>query len=150
MENQAGQDREHLKILSICHYVFAGLCVFPFLYGFVYLFIGVLFGAVLSTVPRNANEPPPELFGGIFFIIGLVISGIALAVGVGAIVSGRKMSKLNGRMFSFAFACVLCVFFPLGTVLGVFSLIVLSRDSVKRLFDGAAPIRMGMNPPDWR
>jgi hypothetical protein len=150
MQNQSNEDREHLKILSICHYVFAGLCVFPFLYGAVYLFIGVVFGAVLSAAPRGPNEPPPELFGGIFFLIGLMISGIALAVAIGAIISGRKMSKLNGRMFSFVFACAICLFVPIGTILGVFTLIVLSRDSVKRLFDGAGPIAPGSMPPDWR
>jgi hypothetical protein len=34
-------------------------------------------------------------------------------------------------------AAVACVFFPFGTVLGVFSIIVLTRESVKRLFDGS-------------
>jgi hypothetical protein len=31
-------------------------------------------------------------------------------------------------------ACILCLFTPLGTILGVFTIIVLSRQSVKELY----------------
>ena len=153
MNNQVNQDREHLKILSICHYVFAGLCLFPFLYGFIYMFMGVFFGAMMAGMPQQNDGPPPALFGGIFVIIGLIVSGISLAIGVAAIMSGRKMSKLNGRMFSFIFACIICPFIPFGTMLGVFTLIVLSRESVKAMFEGMSaesPQQFGATPPNWR
>ncbi len=153
MNNQVSQDRDHLRILSICHYVFAGLCAFPFFYGLIYMIAGVFFGAVLSSVPQKGNEPPAALFGGIFVIIGLVISGIALAFAIAAIMSGRNLSRLNNRVFSFIYACIICVFVPFGTALGVFTLIVLSRDSVKALFDGVSggsAQQFGANPPNWR
>ncbi len=153
MNNQVNQDRDHLRILSICHYVFAGLCAFPFLYGLIYMIMGVFFGAMLAGVPQDHNGPPPALFGGIFVVIGLVISGIALTIGVAAILSGRKMSRLDSRVFSFVFACIICVFVPFGTLLGVFTLIVLSRDSVKAMYDGFAggsAQQFNPNPPNWR
>jgi uncharacterized membrane protein len=151
MNNDVNQDREHLKILSICHYVFAGLCLFPFLYGFIYMFMGVFFGAMIAADNRH-DGPPAALFGGIFVIIGLMISGIALAIGIAAIKSGRNMTRLNGRMFSFIFACIICLFVPFGTLLGVFSIIVLSRETVKQMFDGFASgaQQFGANPPNWR
>jgi hypothetical protein len=34
----------------------------------------------------------------------------------------------------FVIACIECLFMPFGTILGVFTLIVLSRESVKKLF----------------
>ncbi len=153
MNNQLNQDRDHLRILSICHYVFAGLCLFPFLYGFIYMFMGLFFGAMIAADTRNNSGPPAALFGGIFVVIGLVISGIALAIGIAAIKSGRNLTRLNGRTFSFVFACLICIFVPFGTLLGVFTLIVLSRDSVKALFDGFAggtAQQFGANPPNWR
>lgn len=152
MNNQISQDRDHLRILSICHYVFAGLCIFPFLYGFIYMFMGIFVGAMIAADTHSTNGPPPALFGGIFVVIGLIISGIALTIGIAAIKAGRNLSGATGRTFAFVFACIICVFVPFGTLLGVFTLIVLSRDSVKALFDGAAAgvQNFGAEPPNWR
>jgi len=36
--------------------------------------------------------------------------------------------------FAFVMACIECLFIPFGTILGVFTIIVLSRESVKTLF----------------
>jgi hypothetical protein len=36
--------------------------------------------------------------------------------------------------FAFVVSCVECLFFPFGTILGVFPIIVLSRESAKALF----------------
>jgi hypothetical protein len=36
-------------------------------------------------------------------------------------------------------AAIACMFMPFGTILGVFSIIVLVRPSVKSLFDAATP-----------
>jgi len=43
-------------------------------------------------------------------------------------------------MFSFIFAAILCGLFPFGTVLGVFTIIVLSKDSVKKIYELAEKI----------
>lgn len=152
MNNDTTQDREHLKILSICYYVFAGLCTFPFLYGFIYMFMGVFVGTLIANDPNAKNGPPPVLFGGLFVAVGLVISGISLAIAIAAIKSGRNISRLSGRTFAFVFACIICMFVPLGTILGVFTLIVLSRECVKSLFDGgfSASREFGGTPPDWK
>jgi hypothetical protein len=40
--------------------------------------------------------------------------------------------------FALTMACIECLFIPFGTILGVFTIIVLSRESVKELF--AAPV----------
>jgi hypothetical protein len=47
------------------------------------------------------------------------------------------------------------MFTPLGTILGVFTIIVLLRDPVKQLFTGIRPeelqpAAMNMTPVDWR
>ena len=38
-------------------------------------------------------------------------------------------------MFCFVIACLACMQMPLGTILGVFTIIVLARPSVKEMFD---------------
>jgi hypothetical protein len=47
-------------------------------------------------------------------------------------------------------AALLCMFMPFGTVLGVFTIIVLVRDSVKALFNGINPQQFGNTPPSWQ
>lgn len=64
------------------------------------------------------------LSGFAFFIVGQAIS-------ISVIVSGRFIKRRTRYKFSFVLACIACIFVPFGTVLGVFTIIVLSRDAVK-------------------
>lgn len=42
--------------------------------------------------------------------------------------------------FVFVMACVQCANVPFGTALGVFTILVLQRPSVKALFEGLPPV----------
>jgi len=50
------------------------------------------------------------------------------------LIARRALAKRTRYWFVFVVACIECLFMPFGTVLGVFTLIVLSRESVKKLF----------------
>ena len=52
------------------------------------------------------------------------------------IIAGRMMAKRRRRMFCLIVAAISCLFFPLGTLLGIFTILVLSRPSVIQQFDG--------------
>ncbi|PYI82572.1 MAG: hypothetical protein DMF09_14100 [Verrucomicrobia bacterium] len=52
--------------------------------------------------------------------------------------AGRSLSRRKHYWFAFVVACIECIFIPFGTILGVFTIIVLSRESVKTLFSSAA------------
>jgi len=151
MNQQVNQDTEHLKILSICHYVLAGLCLIPFLYGLFYMIMGIFFGAIIASAPNQPkNGPPPALFSGIFVVIGLIISGISLAFGLLLFKAGRNLSKHVSYTFCLVIACIACLFMPFGTILGIFTIIVLMRDSVKALFNGQNYQQFGNTPPNWQ
>jgi len=88
---------------------------------------------------KDSNAPPfgQALFGGAFaFIGGAVVLG-GWVTGALLIYSARMMQKRKHRIFSTVMAALICLNAPLGTVLGVFTLIVLSRPSVKDLYDAA-------------
>ena len=51
------------------------------------------------------------------------------------IAAGRKLRGRRSRMFCLVIAGIECAFVPLGTVLGVFTIIVLVKDSVKAMFE---------------
>ena len=125
------QDEEHLRLLAIFHYIVGGLAAlfsfFPLLYG--------AFGLLILHPPANQHgEPPPPFvgwlligFGCFFFLLGLVFATCI-------VLSGRFIAHRRHYWFTFVFACIQCLFFPFGVVLGVFTIIVLSRPSVKELF----------------
>jgi len=48
--------------------------------------------------------------------------------------AGRSLSRRKHYWFAFVVGCIECIFVPFGTILGVFTIIVLSRESVKTLF----------------
>jgi len=135
-------DEEHLKLLALFHYVVGGIgAVFaclPLIH--VGLGVAMLFD---SKILAGAHGAPPPAFAGIFFILlggFLVLLGWAMAVCT--IISGRFLAKRKHRTFSFVIAAILCAFMPFGTVLGVFTIIVLSRDSVKTLYEKSGPPRI--------
>ncbi len=143
-------------MLSIFHYVLSGLCLIPFLYGMFYVIIGVFVGgAIISGGDvRRPGEPSPEviggIFGGMFVVIGLAFAVIALTVGILLFKNGRNLSKRKSYNFCFVVACISCALIPFGTVLGVFTIITLTRESVKASFDGQNYRQFGNTPPNWQ
>ncbi len=129
------RDGEHLRLLAIFHYVLAAIgavfACFPLLHVGLGLMM-VLNPDFLAEGPK-AN-PPPWWFGYIFVVLGglMVLAGWAMAIAT--FISGRFMARRRHRMFSFVVAAILCIFMPFGTVLGIFTIIVLSKESVQRLY----------------
>jgi hypothetical protein len=102
-----------------------------------------------ADIPRKANEPPPELLGGIFVGFGIVLMLVFFALAFLAFWAGRSLGQHKNYTFCFVIAALVCLSMPLGTILGIFTIIVLMRDSVKAIFNGDAP-RFGNTPPDWK
>jgi len=75
-----------------------------------------------------------RFIGWLFLGIGLFffLAGEALAICI--IMSGRFLARRIRYWFSFVIACIECVVFPVGTVLGIFTIVVLLRDSVKNSY----------------
>jgi hypothetical protein len=63
----------------------------------------------------------------------LIIFGWTFAIVV--LIAGRCLSRRKHYTFCFVVGCVGCMVMPFGTVLGVFTILVLNRQSVKELFN---------------
>ena len=125
------QDQEHLKLLSIFHYIVGGLAALFSFFPVIYLILGILF---LISPHRMGGNPPPPFLGWIFTILGggIMLMGWAFAVCV--ILIGRFIAKRKHYIFCLVISGLNCLFMPFGTVLGVFTIIVLVRPSVKAMF----------------
>jgi len=125
------QDEEHLRALAIIHYVFGGLTALFACIPFIHLGIGVF---MLVKPEAFKPRPPPELLPWLFIGLAtaLILAGWTLALLF--VLAGRNLSRRRRHQFCQIVAGLGCVLIPHGTVLGVFTLIVLSRPSVKALF----------------
>jgi len=91
--------------------------------------------AMLSGAFDGKNAAPRFIgwlfivFPGLLMLTGWILSGFILAV-------GRRLKRRASYTFCLVIACIECVLMPLGTVLGVFTIIVLLKDPVKQLFAG--------------
>ena len=50
------------------------------------------------------------------------------------LIAGRSLALRKRYSFVLVMACIECLFIPFGTILGVFTIVVLSRESVRGLF----------------
>jgi hypothetical protein len=130
------QDEEHLRLLSIFHYVLGGVLGLFSLFPTLHLGVG-LFMILAPGGFADHGEPPPA-FVGWFFVIGAgiaILLGLTLAVLV--LIAGRNLARRRRHLYCTVIAGVMCAFMPLGTILGVFTLITLSKSQVKALFDAS-------------
>lgn len=133
-------DEEHLRLLSIFHYVVAGLCALFSLFPMLYTGMGaLLIWAAQHPNPKQTGEPPPEFVGWIFVAVGSFLFFLGLAMAICILIAGRALAKRRRYWFAFVIACIECLFMPFGTILGIFTIIVLSRESVKQLFASSTP-----------
>jgi hypothetical protein len=159
MEAQSTErDAEHVKGLAIAHYILAGLSVLsaiPFI-----LFargLSTTLEEVEAQLPPALEEYPdktgldhpdaPELDELINEVLGmaqelvpaanaLMIASIILTLltAVGFWWIGNRLRKHERWALCYLTGWFECLAFPFGTVVGIFTVLVLSRSGVKRLF----------------
>ena len=134
---EAVVDEEHLKLLSLGYMISAGMSGFFSIIGLFYMAMGAFMAAAFSRLPNNAanaGQPPPAFMGWIFGAVGLGIFLVMLGIGLLKLRAGFCIKRRRGRTFCMIVAGICCLGVPYGTLLGIFTFIVLGRDSVTRVF----------------
>lgn len=141
MRDQRKIDADHLKLLSIFHYVLGGLAVV----GLGFLFMHWLMMHSLFANPEmwkdQKNGPPPREVMMIFKWFYLFFGSCIVVHGLLNALSGWLILQRRARMFSLVISGLNCIAFPFGTTLGVFTFIVLLRSSVQELYETTAANR---------
>jgi hypothetical protein len=133
--NEMNQNAEHLRLLAIFHYVVAGLAALFSFFPLLYTTVGAIFIFAARHGPAKPGEDvPPEFLGWIFAVLGSVLFLIGIAMAICILIAGRSLALRKRYSFILVMACIECLFIPFGTILGVFTIVVLSRESVRALF----------------
>ena len=129
------QDKEHLQLLAIFHYVVAGLAALFSFFPLLYTTVGAIFiFAARHGTAKPGEDLPPEFLGWIFVVLGSLLFLIGIAMAICILIAGRSLALRERYSFVLVMACIECLFIPFGTILGVFTIVVLFRESVRALF----------------
>jgi hypothetical protein len=185
--HQENKDRDHVKLLAIFHFVYAGLKIFGAIFMIFYVFFfSSIFGNdhfwnMVDSCEENQSSPPPtrlhvevpssppaadaapsgkphnptaspsrrtsrnnisrkeekiflQGFFRFFGVIYAITAGFSLLGGILNFLSGMFLLKNKHRIFSLVVAGFNCIHIVLGTVLGIFTIMVLTRDSMRELY----------------
>ena len=132
---EVGELIENLRALAIFHFVSAGLALAGLCFIAVHFMIFRSIFSDPAMLAHSQGGPPPEQFFEIFKIFYIVAATWFVLSGLGNILSAIYLRQRRNRVFSMVVAGFNCLYMPLGTVLGVFTFIVLSRDSVMALYE---------------
>ena len=126
-------DAENLNLLAIFHYIVGAIGFLFACLPFIHVAIGLAMIAGPGMASRH-NEPAPAIIG--YFFAGIAAAFILAGwtVAICTVISGRMIAKRQHRMFSFVVGAILCLFMPFGTILGIFTIILLNKDSVKEVY----------------
>jgi hypothetical protein len=127
------RDLEHLRLLKIGYYVMAGMAGLFSLFSLIYIVLGGVFASGL--IPADASSGDPRLVGVIFLAVGGAVLLLGLGMTFLIYLTGRSLAEHRRRIFCLVIAVLCCFQIPWGTAIGVFTFMVLSRPSVKAMFD---------------
>src|SRR6266566_5046794 len=135
IQNQRKRDQEHLKLVAIFHFVVAGLALAGTGFLFVHYFImHTAFSNPEMWKSQQGATPPPKEFFEAFIWMYIFFGAVAVLAFVLNLVSAIFLLQKRHRIFSIIVGGLNCLQIPFGTALGVFTIIVLSRDSVREVY----------------
>ena len=136
MPGSQQRDSEHLTLLSIFHFIMAGFALFGIVFLVFHYFVMSAFMSPEFWKSQKGGQPPPPQILTILTVI-YVLGGIVLVLGgMLNLLSAIYLRRRAHRLFSMVIGGLNCVHVPLGTALGIFTIVVLSRDSVRQTYAG--------------
>lgn len=124
------REEEHLNLLALFHFILGGLTAFGACIPFIHLGLGL---AMVGGAFPEQNGPPPAI-GWLFVVFGTFAILIGWTLAILMIAAGRRLKARRSRTFCFVVAALCCTMMPFGTVLGIFTILVLSKEPVKAMF----------------
>jgi hypothetical protein len=124
-----------LDLLAIFHYVLAALIYLKGAAALIFMGIGAI--AVSGVLADQPDDMAVALgvLGLIFFAAPMLFLALMWTAATLVLIAGRRIAKRTHLTYCQVVAGLECICVPFGTILGVFTLIGLTRPEVKDSFD---------------
>lgn len=128
------QDAEHLRLLVIFHRIMSGLTICFSSMFIVHLIVGVSALVNPEAFSSKQSDQLPPMFAWIFMLGGGAAVAFGWTVGILNFLVARRLEEKKGATLINVVSALNCLNMPLGTLLGVFTIVVLQRPQVKAAF----------------
>ena len=134
LDRQRIIDEEHLKLLSVFHYISGAITLFvSFIFLLQFFVFSFIFDEVMTGLLDIAlvgnYDFDPEIFSMLIYL-WIILFFVFIGFGLAQIFSGNFLRKKKYRIFSFIVAIISILYFTYGTIMGVMTIVVISRSSV--------------------
>lgn len=129
------KDLDNLRLLKVLHLLYGVLHAIFICVPAFFVFLGFL---LLENPEQyrtaNPNDPPIEILAGFFIFMGFVMVFALILFGILQFIVVRSLAQRKWHLFCLIVAVLNCLNIPWGTMIGVPTLMVLLKPSVKALF----------------
>ena len=124
-----------LKLLSIGYFIQGGIILFYGLLFFCYMgFVGTMLAVAQRSVSGGGRIPIPPGLLGVILVVVIVAALATLVTGAFMLYAGVALRRRQHRVLILVMAGLSCLSLPYGTVLGIFTLMVMQRPAAKEIF----------------
>ena len=118
----------------------SGLFILFALFSVVFLVFGVLF--LTTDILEEAGNPEPAayVFGTLNIFVSLLFMAVGAVLAFLTFRTGKSLARRENYKFCLIAAVLLCFFSPFGLILGILTIVVLMRDSVREMFENGHSI----------
>jgi Na+-driven multidrug efflux pump len=121
-----------LRLLAVFHFIFAGLALLGLVFlGLHYMFLDKMMDLAAQD---PGQQPPPEAFLELFIWFYVVMGLFCVLGAVLNLLAARALRARRHWMLCAVVAGLNCLQIPVGTTLGVFTLVVINREDVRSSF----------------
>jgi hypothetical protein len=125
------KDESDLRTLSILHYVWSALLGCSAI-GVVGYF--AMIGGIVANAPSAGDPQGAQVAAGMMIVMGVVTFVLMIPLFILHLMAAAGLKKKTRYMLIMIMSGFACLSMPLGTALGIWTIITLSRPGVKQLF----------------
>jgi hypothetical protein len=133
-------DLHQLKLFAIFHFILAALLLLAALFfaGSLYVASSLMYHAELNELYEEMGEAAAQPyrnisnFVAIVGLIGFLLTSVATVM---SLLTARFLTRQRHHRFCAITTGLQCLLVPLGTILGVFTILLLMRPEVRECFD---------------
>jgi uncharacterized membrane protein len=137
-----------LRLLSIGYYIQGGIAAFYTLLMLGYsAFASAVFAGILKSAGESSQQEIPPALVSIISLLLAIVLGLACAYTACLFLAGYWLRHSRNMLYLQILAALNCIAVPYGTVLGIFTFMVLQRPTAKQIFRNTAAPPLAPTPP---